>query len=109
MTALEEFGIIVTTFASKQEARVMAKKLLNAQLASCLQIHKVESLYIYEGAVCQEDEFRLEIKSRTALYKEVEQFIIDHHSYEVAEVILYEIKKASLPYSQWLDETLVKR
>jgi len=42
---------VVTTMASKKEARAMAQALVEAKLAACAQISRIESVYAWKGAI----------------------------------------------------------
>jgi periplasmic divalent cation tolerance protein len=102
---------VVTTTATPDEARRIARQLIERRLAACVQIDgPVESWYRWEGAVETSQEFRCTIKTRAALYPEVESLIRDLHSYEEPEVLASKIREGSASYIQWvLDETSVSR
>ena len=100
------YSIVTTTFSSQQEARVMAKKIIAAKLAACVQVDEVESFYMWEGECCDEREFRLQIKTRKELFLKLERFILEHHSYETPEIILCPIIKGSKDYLDWIDSSV---
>ena len=49
-------------------------------------------------------ELLLRIKTRTALYADVEAFIRVNHSYEVPEIIQIPIRNGLGAYLSWIDE-----
>ena len=42
---------VVTTVASKKEARTIALALVEAKLVACAQISKIDSVYAWKGAI----------------------------------------------------------
>jgi len=101
-----KYALIMTTFDSKQEASVMAKKLLTSKLAACVHLDAIESFYNFEGECHHDQEYRLQIKTKSALYNKVEAFILDQHSYDTPEIILIPIQNGSDDYFSWVDDTL---
>lgn len=101
-----KYAVIVTTFDSKQEASVMAKKLLTSRLAACIQLDEVESFYEWEGELVHATEYRLQMKTRLDLYEKLEAFILEKHSFDTPEILLLPIDKISKDYALWLEEAL---
>ncbi|HAI52985.1 MAG TPA: divalent-cation tolerance protein CutA, partial [Firmicutes bacterium] len=42
---------VITTTATEEEARAIARALVDRGLAACVQISALESFYIWQGAV----------------------------------------------------------
>ena len=101
-----KYALIMTTFGSKQEASVMAKKLLTSKLAACVHLDVIESFYNFDGECHHDQEYRLQIKTKRALYDQVEAFILDQHSYDTPEIILIPIENGSSEYLSWMDTSL---
>jgi periplasmic divalent cation tolerance protein len=99
---MSEFCLVITTTPNKEEATTLAQKLVEQQLAACVQMMPINSVYRWEGAIQNEAEVLLLIKTRVALYGEVEAFIAAHHSYSVPEIIQLSIEQGSAAYLQWL-------
>ena len=97
-----EFGIVLTTVATPDDARRLADGLLEQRLAACVQTLAIQSAYRWKGAVQRDAEILLLVKTKTALYPEVEAFIRAAHSYETPEIILVPITAGSAGYLQWL-------
>lgn len=96
--------LILTTTANEAEAQSLARALVEARLAGCVQIEPVRSVYRWRGEVCEEPEFRLLIKTRAALYRRAEAFIRARHSYEVPEILCLPVSGGSAEYLRWLFE-----
>ena len=97
-----EFGIVLTTVATPEDAQRLADGLLEQRLAACVQILAIQSAYRWKGAVQREPEQLLLIKTRVALYSAVEAHLRAHHPYEVPEIVLVPIAAGSPDYLRWL-------
>ncbi len=104
---MTEFVTILVTAASEAEAEVIADQLLSAKLIACANIvGGVRSVFSWAGAVQRESEVLIIMKSRQALFQEIEQKVRQLHSYDVPEILAIPILTGSEPYLQWLgDET----
>ena len=97
-----EFGIVLTTVATPEDARRLADGLLEKRLAACVQTLAIQSAYRWKGAVQREPEQLLLIKTRAALYPDVEAYLRAHHPYEVPEIVRIPIAAGSPDYLRWL-------
>ncbi len=99
--------LIVTTTKDMQEAKKIAKELLQNRLAACINIvPKITSLYIWDEQIVEDSEALLFIKA-IDFYK-VERAIKQLHSYEVPEIIAFDIEKGSNEYLGWIREVLLQ-
>ena len=97
-----EFGIVLTTVATPDDARRLADGLLDQRLAACVQTLAIQSAYRWKGAVQREPEQLLLIKTRAALYPAVEAHLRAHHPYELPEIVYLPIAVGSSDYLRWL-------
>ena len=97
-----EFGIVLTTVATPDDARRLADGLLEKRLAACVQILAIQSAYRWKGEIQREPEQLLLIKPRAALYPAVEAHLRAHHPYEVPEIVHVPIAAGSPDYLRWL-------
>ncbi len=101
--------VIMVTAASRRECRKIARHLVEAQLAACVNITQpVESLYRWEGKLAHEKEFVMLIKSTRDLFPEIKTEISRIHSYHTPEIICLPIIDGSRNYLQWVSDS-VKR
>jgi len=99
---------VVTTTAAQDEARRIARSLVEARLAACVQVRgPIHSTYRWKGQVETAEEWQCVAKTRRDLYARVEQAIRELHPYEVPEILAVAIVQASPAYAQWLDEQVV--
>ena len=101
-----EYTMVITTCADKASAKQLANIIVQQRLAACAQLIPIESVYVWEGEVCSEDETILLIKTKTALFDKLSAAIIENHSYEVPEIIKLPITGGHPDYLSWIDETI---
>ena len=99
-----EYIEVITTFATSDEAKSFAKKVLENKLATCCSIEEIESIYRWKGKVENEHELQLTIKTTVDLYDAVEKFIIQNHSYETPQIICLPIINGSKDYLEWIKQ-----
>ena len=98
------YSVVLTTAASREDAREIAEKVLREKLAACVQLVPIESFYTWKGEVAREDEILLLLKTREALYPELESAIIAMHKYRTPEIVLLPVDNGSAAYLAWIDE-----
>lgn len=96
--------IIKTTFESNEEATKMAKMLLNEHLIASAQINRLNVFYSWNDELCNEDELELSCITRGELYRQVESFILEHHSYNLCQIVCLPIVQSSENFEQWILE-----
>lgn len=99
-----EYGIVATTFSDPETGRRLAEGLLERHLAACVQTMPIQSAYRWKGALQHEPETMMWIKTRAALFPEVEAFIRSVHPYETPEIVFWPIADGSPAYLKWIGE-----
>lgn len=98
---------IQCTFDCLQEARRIINTLLKKKLIACASILPlVESLYTYKGQMEQVREHKILMKTHSRFYKEIEKTIEKLHSYDVPELLVFEVLKGSPSYTKWMSSVL---
>ena len=105
--ASERFQIVMTTAGSDEQARSIARGLVDRLLAACVSIvpHAC-SVYRWKGEIQQEVERILVIKTSQRLFSRVRDAIRELHSYEVPEVLAIPVAAGDETYLAWPDECL---
>lgn len=99
--------VILTTAGSKDEARKIARALVERLLAACVNIvPQVASIYRWEGEIEEAEEWLLIIKTTQAALGRVREAIIELHSYEVPECISISIDDGSVGYLSWIGQSV---
>lgn len=97
------FYLVNTTTSNKENAVKIAKHLIENKLAACVNIvPEVTSVYRWDGNICEEQEFLLNIKTREELFQKVKEAIISIHEYELPEIIAIKIENGSDKYLKWV-------
>jgi periplasmic divalent cation tolerance protein len=95
--------LVLTTFPEQAQAEALARELLTARLAACIQIGAtVQSLYHWRGQIETAREVPLSIKTRAALYPRVEETIRRRHPYELPEIVAVPISCGLPAYLEWI-------
>lgn len=97
-----ELIAVVTTVSTREQAQAMARALVQQRLAACAQISQIESLYVWDGALQQEPEFRLLFKTTDDRYAAVEEAIRKLHPYELPAIHAYGVAHVYAPYAEWV-------
>jgi periplasmic divalent cation tolerance protein len=100
------YGVVLVTVVSSQEAAKIAQNLLEQKLAACVKIFPVESWYLWQGEINRDREYQLIIKTDLNKFADLEQQIRTLHSYEVPEIVALPLVAGSKPYLNWLKENL---
>ncbi len=99
--------IVLTTTPTTEEAESLANGLVESRLAGCVQIlSKITSVYAWEGKITKDSEHLLLIKTLPEKYETVEEYILDHHSYDTPEIVAIDAEKVSAGYLKWLTDYL---
>jgi periplasmic divalent cation tolerance protein len=99
-----ELLIVVTTFASLEDAKKMAHQLIESHLAACVQIQEgIHSIYRWEGKICEASEVLLSAKTVADRWVDISNFIKSHHPYDLPEVIAYVPEKYEAQYGKWVE------
>ena len=94
--------IVFTTLPSFMHAESLASKILDAKLAACCSILRIErSMYRWKGGIHKESELLLMIKTRKASYPKLEAFIKKNHPNSCPEIIGVPASKVSKEYKKW--------
>lgn len=99
-----DYCIVTTTVDTEKSAKEIARTLLEARLAACIQIFPIESLYHWEGAVAESREFLLQMKTRSGHFPAIQEQIEQLHSYDIPEIIMTPLLDANEAYLAWIDE-----
>ena len=90
--------VVLSTAPDRETAERIGEALLRERLAACVQYEAVRSQYWWQGELCTDDEVRLPIKTRRALYGTVEAAISHLHPYDCPQVLCLAVDAVSAGY-----------
>jgi periplasmic divalent cation tolerance protein len=99
--------VVLSTCATEEEAERLARHLLDARLAACVNvIPGMRSFYHWKGAVESAGECLLVIKSSRGLFAPLRAELEKTHPYEVPEVLAIPIVEGAEKYLNWMASNL---
>ena len=100
--------LVVYVTAPVSSAADLAKALVGKRLAACVNlIPSVRSIYHWEGAIQDEAEALLIIKTTAAGYDALRDEVLALHPYSVPEVIALPVVTGSAPYCAWVHQSVL--
>lgn len=104
---MTEKRLVLTTTGTEEEARKIARGLVERRLAACVNIvPRIASIYRWQGKIEEAEEWLLLIKTTKAAFEQVCAAIIEMHSYELPECIGIEMAEGSTAYLAWIGDSV---
>src|SRR6476620_10547358 len=95
--------IVLTTVGSAGEGESLARSIVEAKLAACVQIlPQMTSVFSWEGQIQTDPEHLLLIKTLEEKFDDLSAFIKERHSYDVPEIVAIPAEKVSEDYLKWV-------
>ncbi len=94
--------VVLCTCPDDPTADRIARELVSGNLAACVNRAAFRSTYRWQGALHDEPEVLLIIKTVQSRYAELEMRLKALHPYDMAEIIALPIAAGSEPYLAWL-------
>ena len=100
---LNKLLVVVTSLPNVEAATALARALVQAHLAACVQISEgVYSVYRWEGKLCEEQEVLLSAKTGAHQWDEICAFIKEAHPYDLPEVLAFSPEQYDQQYGEWV-------
>jgi len=104
---MDSILIVTTTLPTMDAARLLGQQLIDERLAACVQIQGgVQSIYRWDGKVCNDTEVLLSAKTVTTQWNSIETFIMAHHPYQLPEIMALKPAEYSQVYGRWVNEEI---
>jgi periplasmic divalent cation tolerance protein len=104
---MTEALLVLTTFPRAEDASRAVRALVEARLAACGNIVTgMRSIYRWKGAVQDEPEVLVLLKSRKQDWPALLSRLHELHPYETPECIAVRIAAGAPKYLAWLEEAL---
>ncbi|MEX0789918.1 MAG: divalent-cation tolerance protein CutA [Actinomycetota bacterium] len=98
----ESFLQVTTTTESHDGAQDLARAIVEARLAACVQVMAIQSTYWWNNEIEIGQEWMCLMKTTAARYAALEAFIKQNHPYETPEIVATEITIGSDEYLNWI-------
>ena len=99
--------LILTTIGNLDQARRIARELVESRLAACVScVPGVVSFYRWGGRVEEDGEILLLIKTGRDRLEQLKAQLMRLHPYEVPEFLVFSIIDGGAPYLKWLAESI---
>jgi periplasmic divalent cation tolerance protein len=101
-----DYVLALTTLPADQDAAAFARLLVHERLAACVNILPVMvSLYRWQGAVEQEGERQIIIKTTRTRLMPLWERVRELHTYDVPEFVVITIVDGSDAYLRWIRDS----
>ena len=95
--------VVVTSLPSLEAAQTLARSLLEKKVAACVQLsNSIQSIYRWEGKVCEESEVLLSAKTTANQWPIISSFIQKNHPYDLPEILAFTPEQYSEQYGAWV-------
>lgn len=102
-----EVLVVLTTVSGDEAAERLARKIVEAKFAACVQIlPPLKSVYFWENTVQVETEHLLLIKTLRGGFEALKTFIQENHDYETPEIIALAASAVAEKYLEWMENYL---
>ncbi len=98
-------SVYVTT-PTLEEAKKIARHILEKKLVACVNIWPVTSMYWWEGKITGALEFAMLIKTKMEKFGELKKEIKSIHSYSTPCICAVEIDDGLREFLDWIDKTV---
>jgi periplasmic divalent cation tolerance protein len=103
----DELQVVLCTAPDADTAQTLATALVTEKLAACVNIIPgITSIYRWKGAIEQDAEQLLLIKTAAAGFQQLSARIRELHPYELPEIISVPIATGQQDYIQWITDSL---
>jgi periplasmic divalent cation tolerance protein len=96
---------VYATFASDEEARRIARTLVEERLAACANLlGPIHSIYRWQGRIEEAGEVAALLKTTAGAAEALIARLAELHSYDVPAAVVWPIASALPAYAAWVEE-----
>jgi periplasmic divalent cation tolerance protein len=100
--------LVLTTLGSIDEARHFVTGLVADRLVACgTVLPRAVSIYRWEGAITEEDEVVVLLKTDASKWDDLSAAVRERHPYEVPELLAFPVELGMDVYLAWLTNEVV--
>jgi periplasmic divalent cation tolerance protein len=98
------FSVVYIICRDMEEARRIARALVEARLVACANFDVISSVYRWAGRIEEDTEVSMICKTRTDLVPAVVNKVKEMHSYELPCITSWKLDGGYGPYLDWVKE-----
>ena len=100
--------LVFTSLGSAEEARAFVTGLVEDRLVACgTLLPGATSVYRWEGAISEEPEVVVLLKTDSSKWEELSAAVAERHPYEVPELLAIPVERGTDLYLSWLTSEVV--
>lgn len=101
-----DYVIVLTTLPANHDAAAFARALVDERLAACVNLlPDMRSVYRWQGAVEDEAERQVVLKTTRERLARLEARVTALHPYEVPEFLVLPVLEGSAAYLRWVSDS----
>jgi len=100
------YMFIYVTAGDEEEAKKLARELLESKLVACVNMFPIKSMYWWEGKIEEEKEVGMILKTKAERFKELRERIKETHSYETPCICAFAVDDGLKEYFDWIESSL---
>lgn len=97
-----EISIFYIPVGNAAEAETLGHRAIKEHLAACANVFPIQSTFMWEGALQQEAEFILVLKTMHHKKKALREFLESNHSYETPCILSWDAE-VNVAYGEWVN------
>ena len=105
LAAPMELSAVTTTVATADDARRLARTVLQRRMAACVQVESITSYYHWQGALKEEAEWRLVCKALPASVPALLALLRSEHPYQLPQLVVQPLS-ATQEYADWVRQEM---
>ena len=95
--------VVYCTCPDEKTARRLAAGLVENRLAACVNVlPEIRSIYRWQGSVHDDGESLMVIKTAQKGFAALEKWLLEHHPYDLPEVIAVPVEQGLPEYIDWV-------
>ena len=99
----EKLLVVLTSLPDMGAAKALSRSLVEKNLAACVQLMgDIQSIYRWEGKVCEEHEVLLSAKTTESKWLEISAFIQSAHPYDLPEILAFSPEQYEKQFGKWV-------
>lgn len=101
---MPEAHVVLCTCPDAETAGTLARSIVDQRLAACVNIlPAIRSIYSWQDEIQDDEEALMVIKTMEHALPALEAWLLEHHPYDVPEVVAVQADRVSADYLAWIE------